>query len=83
MIIVSVIIGILLNFIGLDPIKVLIYSAVANGIIAPFILVFIVKISSNRGIMGVYANRKRGKVLGWFTVVLMAVAGAAAIISLF
>ena len=47
-IIVSVIIGILLNFVGIDPIKALIYSAVANGIIAPFILVFIVKISSKK-----------------------------------
>ncbi len=82
-IIISVIIGILLNFIGLDPIKVLIYSAVANGIIAPFILVFIVKLSSNKAVMGEYANRKRGKVLGWFTIGLMAISGLAAIISLF
>jgi Mn2+/Fe2+ NRAMP family transporter len=82
-IIVSVIIGILLNFVGLDPIKVLIYSAVANGIIAPFILVFIVKLSSNKEVMGEYVNRKHGKVIGWFTVVLMAISGLAAIISLF
>ncbi len=78
-IIVSVIIGILLNFVGLDPIKALIYSAVANGLIAPFILIFIVRMSSNKAIMGEYANRKRGKVIGWFTVGLMTLAGLAAI----
>jgi Mn2+/Fe2+ NRAMP family transporter len=82
-IIVSVVIGILLNFIGLDPIKSLIYSAVANGIVAPFILVFIVRLSSNKGIMGTYVNRRVGRIAGWFTVALMAVAGLAAIISLF
>lgn len=82
-IIVSVVIGILLNFIGLDPIKALIYSAVANGIISPFILIFIVRMSSNKKIMGDYANKGRGKVFGWFTVVLMAVVSIAAIISLF
>ena len=47
-IIISIIIGILINFIGIDPIKALIYSAIANGIVAPVILIFIVKISSNK-----------------------------------
>lgn len=82
-IIVSVAIGILLNFIGLDPIKALIYSAVANGIIAPFVLVFIVKMSSKKEIMGHYKNSKTATFFGWFTVILMFVSGLAAIISLF
>ena len=82
-IIVSVCIGIALNFIGLDPIKALIYSAVANGLIAPFVLVFIVKMSSNKDIMGSYVNGKRGKILGWLTIALMTIAGIAAIATLF
>jgi Mn2+/Fe2+ NRAMP family transporter len=40
-IIFSMLIGLGLNFIGLDPIKALIYSAVGNGIVAPVILVLI------------------------------------------
>ncbi len=82
-IIVSVVIGIILNFIGLDPIKALIYSAVANGIIAPFILYFIVKISSNVDIMNSYKNSKTATYLGWLTIALMSVSGLAAIISIF
>lgn len=82
-IIVSVIFGILLNFIGIDPIKALIFSAVANGIIAPVILIFIVKMSSNREIMGKHASGKTYRVMGWFTIGLMALSGVAAIISLF
>ncbi len=82
-IIVSVAIGIGLNFIGLDPIKALIYSAVANGMIAPFVLVLIVKMSSSKAVMGQHANGKGTKFFGWATVALMILAGGAAIISLF
>lgn len=82
-IIVSVIVGIGLNFIGLNPMKALIYSAVANGVVAPIALIFIVKISSSKQIMGDYANGKILRVLGWVTIVLMGIAGIAAIASLF
>ncbi len=80
---ISIILGIILNFIGIDPIKALIYSAIANGIIAPIILIFIVKISSNHKIMGDFKNGPVTKTLGWITVILMSVTAIAAIISLF
>lgn len=82
-IIISMIIGLGMNFIGLDPIKALIYSAVANGIVAPLVLLLIVILSSNRKIMGEWVNRPSTTMFGWFITALMAVAGAAAIISLF
>jgi NRAMP (natural resistance-associated macrophage protein)-like metal ion transporter len=82
-IIISVIIGILLNFVGLDPIKSLIYSAIANALIAPVVLVFIVQMSSNAHIMGEYKNTTFATRLGWITVGLMMISGVAAIISLF
>lgn len=82
-IIISMLVGLGLNFVGLDPIKALIYSAVANGLVAPFILFFIVKIGSNKKIMGHWANRKLSTAIGWFTTILMASAGIAAIVSLF
>lgn len=81
-IIISIIIGILLNFIGIDPIKALIYSAIANGIAAPIILVFIVQISSNKKIMGEYKNSTITKILGWITIILMGITAIAAIYSL-
>lgn len=82
-IIVSIAIGIGLNFIGLDPIKALIYSAVANGLIAPVILVLIVKMSSNKKVMGEHVNGKKSHFVGWATVALMVIAGLATIISMF
>jgi NRAMP (natural resistance-associated macrophage protein)-like metal ion transporter len=82
-IIVSIIIGILINFIGIDPIKALLYSAIANGIVAPVILVFIVKISSSKKIMGEYRNKPITKFIGWTATILMSIAAIATIISLF
>jgi NRAMP (natural resistance-associated macrophage protein)-like metal ion transporter len=80
---ISIIIGIILNFVGIDPIKALIYSAIANGIVAPVILVFIVKISSSHKIMGEYKNKSITRFLGWAATILMGVTAVAAIISLF
>jgi Mn2+/Fe2+ NRAMP family transporter len=83
MIIISMLVGLGLNFIGLDPIKALIYSAVGNGLVAPFVLFFIVKISSNKKIMGHWRNHPLTTFVGWATTLLMAVAGIAAIVSIF
>jgi Mn2+/Fe2+ NRAMP family transporter len=81
--IISMLVGLGLNFIGLDPIKALIYAAVANGVVAPVVLALIVIISSNKKIMGDWTNRTRTTWLGWGVTGLMTVAGAAAIFSLF
>lgn len=82
-IILAMVIGIAFNFIGLDPIKALIYAAVINGIAAPFVLCFIVLLSSNKKVMGEWANRPYVTIIGWATTGLMAVAGIAALYSLF
>ncbi len=81
-IIVSVLIGLSLNFVGLDPIKALIYSAVANCLVAPIALIFVVSLSSSKKIMGEYANGWLTNVLGWLTILIMIVAGIATLVSL-
>ena len=81
-IIVSMLLGIIANFAHLDPIKGLIYAAVANGVVAPVILFFVVRLSGNKRLMGEYANRPFTALLGWITVIVMALSGAAAIYSI-
>jgi len=81
--ILSVFIGLGINFIGIDPIKALIYSAVVNGIVAPLVLALIVIMSSNQRIMGEWVNKKSTTWAGWVVTAVMTVAGAAAIWSLF
>lgn len=80
-IIASVIVGSVANFLNLDPIKGLIYAAVVNGIIAPFILFFVVRISSNTHVMGEYANSRTVAAMGWITIGVMAVSGTAALLT--
>jgi NRAMP (natural resistance-associated macrophage protein)-like metal ion transporter len=81
-IIISMLIGLCINFVGLNPIKALIYSAVANGIVAPVILLLIMLIARNYKTMGEWKNGKISSFLGWVLVVLMGFSGVAAIISL-
>ena len=82
-IIISMLVGLAINFIGLNPIKALIYSAVANGIVAPVILVLIMLIARNSKTMGEWKNGKLSGVFGWVLVLLMTFSGLAAIYSLF
>lgn len=78
-IIISMLAGLGMNFIGMDPIQALIYSAAANGIVAPLILAPIVMISSNPRIMGRWANSRFVTFVGWATTALMTIAGVAAL----
>jgi NRAMP (natural resistance-associated macrophage protein)-like metal ion transporter len=82
-IIISMLVGLSMNFIGINPIKALVYSAVANGLVAPVVLTLIMLISGNKKIMGEWVNGRWSKIFGWLITLLMVVAGVAAIYSLF
>lgn len=81
-IMISVLIGLAINFLGIDPIKALIYAAVINGLIAPVIMALILLISGNKKIMGKWVNGKISTTVGWLTTGAMAIAGVAAIYAL-
>lgn len=81
-IIISMLVGLGINFLGINPIKALIYSAVANGIVAPVILILIMLIARNEHAMGEWKNGKLSGFFGWILVLLMAFSGLAAIYSL-
>lgn len=81
-IIISMLVGLGINFLGIDPIKALIYSAFLNGLVAPVILALIVIISSNKKVMGRWANKPLTRLLGWAVTVAMAVVGVAGVIAL-
>lgn len=82
-IIISMMVGLGINFIGLDPIKALIYAAVGNAVVAPIVLALIVLISSNKKVMGHWVNKRYVTIIGWALTAIMTVASIAAIISLF
>ncbi|MES2265550.1 MAG: divalent metal cation transporter [Bacteroidota bacterium] len=75
-IIISTLIGLFINFVGINPVKALIYTAVINGVAAVPLLFLIIKIAASDKIMGEYKSRWLSKTLLWATFFIM---GAAAI----
>jgi NRAMP (natural resistance-associated macrophage protein)-like metal ion transporter len=72
-VIISLIIGLLINYIGISPIQALIYSAMLYGITSPVIIAIVLHISNNKKIMGEFSNRMRSNILGVITLLLMTV----------
>jgi NRAMP (natural resistance-associated macrophage protein)-like metal ion transporter len=70
-------IGLMINFIGIDPVKALVYAAVLNGVAAVPLLFLIAKIASNEKIMGEHKNGALSNVLLWITFVAMGTAAVA------
>jgi Mn2+/Fe2+ NRAMP family transporter len=79
-IIAATVIGVLMNFIGIDPVKALVYSAVLNGVAAVPLLFLIIRISANKKIMGEFHTRILSRTLLWITFIGM---GAAAVAMFF
>lgn len=82
-IIISMLVGLSLNFIDLNPIKALIYAAVLNGIVAPIIITLILLLARNTNVMGEWKNSRLSSGLGWAATLLMGMSGIAAIYSVF
>jgi len=74
---VSIIIGFGINLLGIDPIKALIFTAIAYGVTAPILIAIIMHICNNKKIMGEFTNKPLSNILGAITLVLMTVAAVA------
>jgi Mn2+/Fe2+ NRAMP family transporter len=72
---ISLILGLSLNYIGISPIKALIYSAILYGLTAPVLIAIILHISNNKKIMGKHTNGKVSNILGFAALILMTAAG--------
>ena len=51
----------------LPLLKVIIYSQVANGILLPFVLVFMLLLVNREDVMGEYRNSLLGNIIAWGT----------------
>ncbi len=79
-IIIATLIGLIFNFVGIHPVKALVYSAVLNGVAAVPLIFLIIKISASNRIMGEYKSGILSKIILWITFLGM---GAAAIAMFF
>lgn len=74
---VAMLIGTLLALLHINAIKLLLWSAVANGVLAPPLIVIILLVCNNDKIMGPYRNGRAANVLGWIAAALMTGAAVA------
>lgn len=73
-IIISILVGLLLNFIGINPIKALYWSAYLNGIIALPLLTVIMIVGDDPKIMGEETHPGWVRIFGWMAVLFMTLA---------
>ncbi|WP_348266103.1 divalent metal cation transporter [Edaphobacter paludis] len=76
-------VGVLQNYLGFNPIKLLIYSAVINGIVSVPIIFMLIIIANNSKIMGKYANRMLSNVISIATLAVMTISAGLMMYSFF
>jgi NRAMP (natural resistance-associated macrophage protein)-like metal ion transporter len=77
----ATLVGMLINFLGINPIAALFGTAVINGLLAPPLLVLIMLIANNPTIMGQRTNHWVSNTLGWLTTLIMFVAALALVLT--
>lgn len=70
---ISLILGLSLNYIGISPIKALIYTAILYGLTAPVLIAIILHICNNKKVMGDFTNSKKSNILGFSALIIMTV----------
>jgi NRAMP (natural resistance-associated macrophage protein)-like metal ion transporter len=68
------IIGLGINFLGINPIKALVYASVINGVVSVPIIFVIMKLSNDKEILKENTNGRLTNIIGWATFVIMAIA---------
>ena len=72
---VAMLLGLALDFVGFNAVKMLFYSAVLNGVLAPPLIVLVVLLTSKSEIMGIRVSSRPLRYFGWATAAIMTAAG--------
>lgn len=73
--------GTILAFLGQDPVAAIVFAQAANGILLPFIAVFLLVVTNRRALLGEYSNGVLANILGTAVVLVAAGLGAYQILS--
>lgn len=74
---ISLVLGLSLNYIGISPIKALIYTAILYGMTAPVLIAIILHICNNKNVMGEYTNSRKANIFGFMALIIMTIAAVA------
>ena len=82
-IVAAVALGVMMDWIGLDPIKALFWSAVVNGVIAVPMMFAMMYVVSNKQLMGEFTAGPLLKTLGWASTGVMLAAAVVMFVTSF
>lgn len=68
---VAVLLGLILNYLKLNAVRMLFWAAVLNGMLAPPLIILVTLLSSDRAVMGERVNPFILTILGWLTAAVM------------
>jgi NRAMP (natural resistance-associated macrophage protein)-like metal ion transporter len=77
----STVTGMLVNFVGINPITALFWTAVINGFLAPPILVVVMLVANNKSVLGQHVNGPLSNAIGWATTVAVSAAAFALLLT--
>lgn len=77
----STLLGLLINFLGINPMAALFWTAVINGLLSPPLLIVVMLVSNSRRIMGDNRNGLAANIIGWIAVALMLAAATGMILT--
>jgi NRAMP (natural resistance-associated macrophage protein)-like metal ion transporter len=78
---IATLVGVGIDYLGINPIDALVYTAVINGFVAPPLLVMIMLVANNRKIMGRRRNSRLVNVLGWTAAAIMFLAAGVLVLT--
>src|SRR6266550_1640467 len=73
----AMVLGLCLNYVGLSAVKMLFWSAVLNGVLAPPLILLVVVLTSDRRTMGDQTNPPLLRWMGWLSALVMTAAALA------
>jgi NRAMP (natural resistance-associated macrophage protein)-like metal ion transporter len=79
---VATLVGLMINFVGINPVKALVFTAVFNGVAAVPLIFIIAKMASDKKIMGEHKSGWLSNIFVWATFALMTAAAIAMFVTL-
>lgn len=81
--ILATLLGVLINLLGINTMQALYYAAVVNGVVAVPLIAIIIKLSSDKRIVGEHKTPKKWKAIAWMTFIFMAISVVMMFVSFF
>ncbi|MDP2736233.1 MAG: divalent metal cation transporter [bacterium] len=79
---VATVVGLMINYVGINPIKALVFTAVINGLVSVPLLFLINKIASDGKIMGRHKSGRMSQFFLWLTFIIMSLSSVAMFVAL-